>query len=121
MSHDLRYFAPFSLVEVTDVTFQNRYLLCPSDELNEIIIGVFGRAQALYGMIVCGLTVLSTHYHALLVPRDAEHLADFLGYVNGNLSKEVARIQKWSGSLWKDRYHQGVCGASVAPREGRRS
>jgi hypothetical protein len=119
MSRDLRYFTPFSLVEVTDVTFQNRYLLRPSDELNDIVVGVFGRAQARFGMIVCGLTVLSTHWHALLVPRDAEHLADFMEYVNGNLSKEVGLLHDWSGSLWNDRYHLVVVSDEEEAQVGR--
>ncbi len=36
-----------SLVEVTDRTVQARLLLVPSRELNEIVIGVLGRAQRL--------------------------------------------------------------------------
>ena len=37
-----------ALVEVTDRTAQARLLLGPSWELNEIVIGVLGRAQRLY-------------------------------------------------------------------------
>lgn len=104
MPDDLRYIPPNSLVEVIDVTVQNRYLLRPSDELNDITVGVFGKAQAMCDMTVVSLTVLSTHYHALLIPRDAAHMAEFMGHVNGNLSKEVNRLHNWSGSVWKRRY-----------------
>ena len=105
MSRDPRFFEPHTLVEVTTVTFQNRYLLRPSAELNDIFVGVVGRAQRIYEMPVCGAVALSSHYHMLLVPRDAEHLADFMEHVNGNLSKEVSRLHGWEGALWRDRFH----------------
>ncbi len=104
MEQDPRFFEPGTLVEVTDVTIQNRYLLRPSDELNDIVIGVLGHAQSLYDMTVCGAVALSTHLHLLLVPKDPEHLADFMCHVKTNLSKEVGRLHDWPGKLWKGRY-----------------
>ena len=41
----------------------------------------------------------------LLVPDDAEHMADFMEHVNGNLSKEIGRLHGWKGALWHGRYH----------------
>lgn len=39
-----------AMVEVTNRTIQERFLLRPSRELNEIALGVVGRAQRLYDM-----------------------------------------------------------------------
>jgi hypothetical protein len=103
---DLRWILPFTLVEVTVVAFQNRYLLRPSPEVNDLFVGVLGRAQRLYDMRVCSVAAMSTHWHALLVPRDAEHLADFMEHVDCNLSKEIGtRLHGWPGAMWNDRYH----------------
>ena len=105
MASEIRYFKPHTLVEVTNVTFQNRFLLRPSEEVNDLFLGVVGRAQELYGMRICGIKALSTHVHMLLVPRDAKHLADFMEHVNCNTSKELGRLHGWDGKLWHDRYH----------------
>ncbi len=59
MEQDPRFFEPGTLVEVTDVTIQNRYLLRPSDELNDIVVGVLGRAQSLYELPVVAAVALS--------------------------------------------------------------
>ena len=105
MARDLRYFLPNTLVEVTNVTFQNRSFLRPSEELNDIFLGVLGLAQKRHAMPLCGVVVLSTHFHLLTIPRDPEHLADFMEYLNTNLSKEIGRLHGWKGHLWHDRYH----------------
>ena len=105
MGRDPRYFSPRSLVEVTCVTHQNRYLLRPSEKLNDMFVGVLGRAQRRYGLQVVCVTVLSSHYHLLVVPEDPKHLADFMCFVNTNLSKEVGKLHNWSGTLFDDRYH----------------
>ena len=75
MSRDQRWFEPETLVETSTVTIQNRPLLRPSDELNDLFVGVLGRAQRKYEMTVCAAVALSTHYHLLLVPEDPKHLA----------------------------------------------
>ena len=105
MEHEPRFFEPSTLVEVTDVTIQNRYLLRPSDELNDIVVGVLGRAQRRYDMTICGVVVMSTHLHLLLVPEDPKHLADFMCHVKTNLSKEIGGLHDWPGKLWKGRYN----------------
>ena len=105
MGRDPRYFRPRTLVEITNVTFQNRPLARPSEDLNDIFLGVLGLAQAEFAMPICGVVVLSTHFHLLLVPEDPEHLADFMEFLNGNLSKEIGRLRGWKGKLWHDRYH----------------
>ena len=105
MARDPRYFRPNTLVEVTTVTQQNRFLLRPSEEVNDLALGVWGRAQRMLDMPIVALAVLSSHYHALLVPRDPKHLADFMEFVNGNVAKEIGRVHGWEGHFWHDRYH----------------
>jgi hypothetical protein len=105
MARDPRYFRPHTLVEITNTTFQNRFLTRPSKRLNDIFLGVLGLAQVKHAMPICGVVVLSTHFHLLLVPNDAEHLANFMEFLNGNLSKEIGRLHGWKGKLWHDRYH----------------
>jgi hypothetical protein len=97
MSKDIRYLEPNTLVEVTTVTIGNSFLMRPSDEANEIIAGVFGKAQREHAMPVCDLKVMSSHYHGLFIPRDAGHLAEFMNFVNTNLSKELGRLYGITG------------------------
>jgi len=102
---DPRYLAYRQLVEVTVVVYQNRHLLRPSPEVNDLFVGIVAYAQRKFGMVVNSLTALSTHWHALCRPRDAEHLADFMELVNCNLSKEIGtRLHGWPGAMWETRY-----------------
>ncbi len=59
MPRPLRYVPPDSLVEVTCRTLQGRFLLCPSRDLNEIVLGVLGRAAHRYRVKVCPFVYLS--------------------------------------------------------------
>jgi hypothetical protein len=102
---DPRYIEPGSLVEITTTCIQNRFLLRPSTKLNEIFVGVLGKAQEEYDLDIVGVSALSSHYHLLAIPEDQEQLSQFMCFVNGNLSKEVGRLHDWQGKLWSDRYH----------------
>ena len=93
-----------ALVEVSCRTIQSRYLLRPSPALNEIILGVLGRAQRLYPVQICGFVFLSNHYHLTLRVPDAERLADFMEYVQSNLAREVCRLHGWKDKVWSRRY-----------------
>ncbi len=109
MGREPRYVPPNSLQHVTDVTFQNRPLLRPSKEVNERILGVIGRAQKKYEMTICGIVVLSTHWHFLLRPKDAFHLSSFMCFVKTNVSKEIGiHLLGWRGSLFGGRYHSST-------------
>lgn len=104
MPRSLRYIPPRSLVEVTIRTIQARFLLRPSRDLNEIVVGILARAADRYEVEVCAFIFLSNHAHLLLVPADAEQLALFMGYVNGNLAKEAGRLHGWRERFWGRRY-----------------
>jgi hypothetical protein len=93
-----------ALVEVTVRTIQSRLLLRPSPALNERVIGVLGRAQRLYGVACSCVAFASNHYHALLWVDDAEQLARFMQYVDGNVAREVGDLVDWSGPFWARRY-----------------
>lgn len=91
-------------MEVTCRTVQGRFLLSPSAELNEIILGVLGRAQRLYPVGICAYVFLGNHYHLLLEVEDAQQLSTFMGYFNSNLAREVARHTNWTDKIWARRY-----------------
>jgi len=95
---------PGALVEVTNRTIHGRFLLRPSFELNTLVEGVIGRAQRLYRMKIVAYVFLSNHFHALILPEDAEQLARFMGYVEGNIAKEAGRLHDWRETFWPRRY-----------------
>ena len=77
-------------MEVTTRTLHGRYLMKPSPQLNEIVIGVLGMAQQYSPVRICSLVFLSSHYHLLLDVDNGDQLAKFMCYLNGNLAGEIA-------------------------------
>ncbi len=106
MSRGLRFAPEGALVEVTVRTSQSRLLLRPGPAVNEIILGVLGRAQRLYPVRCCSVVFMSNHWHALLQVDDALQLARFMQHVDGNLSAEIGRpeIHDWPHAMWSRRY-----------------
>jgi len=105
MSRHLRFVPEGgALVEVTCRTIQGRPLLRPSQQLNDIVLGVLGRAQERYPVEIVSFTFLSSHYHLLLWVRDARQLAEFAGYLNGNLARKVKHLTGWADKIWARRY-----------------
>ena len=85
MPRPLRFVPENGLVEITTRTLQGRLLLRPSPELNDLILGVIGRAQDRYGMVIHAFVVTSNHAHYILSPTTAEQLARFMQFVNTNI------------------------------------
>jgi putative transposase len=108
-----------ALVEVTTRTLHSRYLLRSSRELDEIIVGVLGRAQRLYEVRVCGYLFLSSHYHLLLDVDNARQLTLFMAYVNSNLAREISRLHRWPEKIWSRRYQAIVISDEEAARIAR--
>ena len=81
-----------------------RYLLRPSDRLNDLFIGVLARAQRLTSMKIIGPAVLSSHLHLLVWAEDAEQLADFMEYAAGNWAREIGRLHSQRHKFWESRY-----------------
>jgi hypothetical protein len=93
-----------ALFEITDRTLQGRPLLRPSRELNEIALGVLGRAQRLYEVSLCSFVLLSGHYHMLVRAKDVRQLSRFMQYFNGNFAREVVRLTDWKDKIFSRRY-----------------
>ena len=105
MSRHLRFVPQGgALVEVTCRTIQGRPLLRPSQQLNDIILGVLGRAQERYPLEIVSFSFLSSHFHLLVWTPDARQLSLFMGYFNGNLARKVSRLTGWTDRLWSRRY-----------------
>ena len=66
------------LVEVTTRTVHGRFLLAPSEELNDLILGALGRAQELYRVRLIAFAFASGHYHLMLQVDDTHQLASCL-------------------------------------------
>src|SRR5215207_5790135 len=105
MSRPLRFIPEEgALVDITCRTIQSRYLLRPDSLLNEIVLGVLGRAQRLHPVEISAFFVASNHYHILAWVPDAERMADFMGYFQTNVAREVGRLREWKDKIWSRRY-----------------
>jgi hypothetical protein len=67
-----------TLVETITRTVHSRLLLRPSHELNDIVLGILGRAQE-RGVLVCVYSFLSNNYYIFLVVDSAKQLSGFMG------------------------------------------
>ena len=92
------------MVEVTVRTVHGRFLLRPSRAVNDLVVGVIGRAQKKYGMKIHALAVLSNHLQGLLTPDSPQQLAAFMNYVCGNLAREIGRLHDWREKFWARTY-----------------
>jgi len=106
MGRRVRYLPPegSGLVEVTCRTVQGRFLLTPSTELNEIILGALGRAQELYPVGICAFAFAANHFHLVLRVESTRQMALFMGHFNSNLAREAGRLTHWREKFWGRRY-----------------
>jgi putative transposase len=104
MARPLRFIPENTLVEITTRTLHGRLLLKPSPELTDLLLGVIGKAQAVYGMAIHAFVVVSSHAHFLVSATTAQQLASFMQFVNANMAKEVARLHDWPERVWSRRY-----------------
>ena len=94
----LRYILePKHLTEIICRSDQGRSLFKPSTEFNRLFTGVLGRAQELYDIKIFGYAVLANRYHLLLQLGELRRQAEFMKYLNTNLSKEVGRLYNFFG------------------------
>ena len=118
MSRPLRFIPDGgALVEVACRTIHSRFLLRPGRELDEIIVGVLGRAQRLYKMRICGYMFASSHYHLLLDVDDARQLSQFMCYVGSNVAREAGRLYRWPEKFWSRRYRAIVVSGEDGARK----
>ncbi len=86
-------YLPGFVYEVTSRTVGGSYALRPSDESDEIMLGVIGRAQFLYPSVkIYALNPLSTHTTELLGSDRPEELEKFIGFVKSNISREFRTL-----------------------------
>lgn len=105
MSRPLRYQErPGALFEVTDRTLQGRFLLRPSAKLNDLVLGVIGRALTLYPVQLYLFVVVSNHLHLILATPDTKALADFMCFIKSNIAREAGRLHGWREKFWGRRY-----------------
>lgn len=104
VARSLRFLPEGSLVEVTMRTVHGRLLLRPSRVANDLVVGVLGRAQRKYAMVIHALVFMSNHAHLLLSPQSPQQLAAFMDYVAGNIAREVGRLHDWREKFWGRRY-----------------
>lgn len=97
--------APNTVVEITATTIQNRYLLRPSDEVNDIILGCIARAQEQYPTVALHLFVfLSTHFDLILSAPDHDAISRFVGHLKSNIARELGPIHDWEAKFWGRRF-----------------
>jgi REP element-mobilizing transposase RayT len=115
MSRRLRYIPEGgALVEVTCRTIHSRFLLRPSPELDDIVVGVLGRAQRMYPIRLCSFAFASNHFHLQLDVDDARQLSNFMRYLNSNLARELGRRIDWRDKVWARRYQAIVISNEAA-------
>ena len=105
----LRFIPPSpTLVFVTCRTIQGRDLFRPGPQINDIFLGILGRAQRRHGMRICGVCVMSSHFHLLLEVEDARQLSRFMRDLKSKLAREVNRLTGWRGTVFHRRYDMAV-------------
>ena len=95
---------PGQLYEITTRTTDKQLLLRPGARVNEIILGVIGRAQQLNGARLHAFVFMSTHYHLLVSVDDAAQMSGLLRMINGNLTVKLNDYNERSGGSWQRRF-----------------
>ncbi len=99
-----RYLPEGALVEVTMRVLHSLFLLRPSPSTNQIVKGVFARAQQRYGVEVHVFNAMSNHMHLLVSPGNQRDLSRFMRYVNSNIARKIGRLHNWKERFWARRY-----------------
>jgi len=97
-----------TLISITCRTVQGRFLLRPGPALNDLVLGVLGRAQRRYETTIAAFSALSSHFHLLLVVDNAREAADFMRYTKSKIAREVNRLTDWRGPVFDRRYEMTV-------------
>jgi REP element-mobilizing transposase RayT len=96
-------FLPGIVYEITSRTLQERFLLRPSAQVRDVIIGIIERGRQWYGVRVHAFHYMSNHYHLLISADSADQFYGFLSYVNGLVARKVGPMNGWRGLLWGGR------------------
>jgi REP element-mobilizing transposase RayT len=120
MARKLR-FVPHNptLVSVTNRTVQGRYLLRPEPGLNDCLVGLLGKFQRIHGVGVVMVSVLSNHFHALLIFEDALQQSNFMRDFQSASSREVNRRTGRRGPVFERRFPAAVVTHEERAQAGR--
>ena len=93
---------PIAIAEVTVRCLQGLGLLHPNEHSTSLLLGVIGRAQAMYDFELFGYAYLSNHGSMLVGIRSADHLRSITCFIHGNIARELGRKENsnWSGKFW---------------------
>jgi hypothetical protein len=105
MGYPLRWHRTDLVYEISLETIQGRFLLRPSREVSDLILGVLSRAQVLYPAIRLHAFVFTRDVATLLLAtHDETQISKFMAYVAGGISRRLGRLLDWSGRFWRSRY-----------------
>lgn len=106
MGRPLRFLPrPGTTFEITTRCVQARLLLRPSARLNELVLGVLGRALSRWSQVKLHLVVAaSNHMHLLATVPDSDTLSAFMCFVNSNIARQAGRLHGWREKFWGRRY-----------------
>ena len=93
---------PGQLYEITTRVRDRLMLLRPSKQVNDIIVGVIGRAQheLEVDMQLHAFVFMSTHYHMLATFGSAKDQSKFVGFINGNITRSLNELNERRGGAW---------------------
>lgn len=101
---------PRTTWSVTTRCVHARYLLTPTGDLNDRIIGVLGRASEQHGGVeVHAVVVMSNHMHLLVTSETVDDLSAWMTHVNGNIARIAGAAHGWREKFWSDRYRADAC------------
>lgn len=91
--------------EITNKTFQDRFLLKPSKKSNDCILGILGRAVSLFPDVeIYAFTFLSDHFHLLIAVNSLDSMAGFMNHIKSCIARKVGKLWDWFGHFWDRRY-----------------
>lgn len=105
MSRKLRYLPrPNCTFEVVSKVIHGRLLMRPSAEINSIILGVLGRALALFPVRLHVFAFVSNHFHLIATTPDFLTLSSFMCFLCGNVARRVGKHVGWRERFWGRRF-----------------
>ncbi len=81
--------------------------LVPSDQLNDILGGILGRYQEIFGVEIFAYSFQSNHYH-MLVRAPRSNLHEFCENVNREIAKRINKHLGRRGHFWSRRYSDQI-------------
>ena len=76
------------------------------ESTNKVILGILGRAQALYKIKICAFVFMGNHYH-MIICGQAQNISPFMNYVNGEIAKAFRKLTgQYRGRFWESRFKE---------------